>query len=131
MLLFSISEFAVSTRVLRNSTAAARSNHGTDFVVRYQQIFSNLLKIYSINMLLCVKNLGSRGVNSQSAMHDYDPNSDIIFYSQVAINGVSCYNTKKPFSAESHAIIHRDDNAMIYPSDLNVNMRHLFMAYLC
>lgn len=59
-------------------------------------------------------------------MHDYDPNSGIIFYSQVAINGVSCYNTKKPFSTDNHAIIQRDDNAMIYPSDLNVNMRYFF-----
>lgn len=63
-------------------------------------------------------------------MHDYDPNSGIIFYSQVAINGVSCYNTKKQFSTDNHAIIQRDDNTMIYPSDLNVNMRSFPILYL-
>lgn len=54
MVLFSISEFAVSTRVLRNSTAAARSNQGSDFVVRHQQIFhfvvfySGIIGIYPL-----------------------------------------------------------------------------------
>lgn len=61
-----------------------------------------------------------RGVNSQSAMHDYDPRTGIIFYSQVAINGVSCWNTALPFSAQNHALIDQNNEKMIYPSDLNV-----------
>lgn len=35
LLLFSISEFAVSTQVLQNEENAARSNHGTDFEVNH------------------------------------------------------------------------------------------------
>lgn len=35
LLLFSISEFAVSTQVLQDEENAARSNHGTDFQVNH------------------------------------------------------------------------------------------------
>lgn len=55
-------------------------------------------------------------------MHDYDPHSGVIFYSQIATNGVSCWDTNKPFSDRKHAIIDRNDETMIYPSDLNVSV---------
>lgn len=64
--------------------------------------------------------VGKRGRESQSAMHDFDKLSGVVFYSQVGINGVACWNSAKPFTKENHAIIARDDRKMIYPSDLNV-----------
>jgi len=94
----STSEFAVSTQVLQNETAASRSNHGDDF-----------------------KFLGNRGPNTQSTMHQFDPTTGVIFYSQIGLNGVSCWNTAKPFSEQNHALLVSDADRMIYPSDLNVD----------
>lgn len=65
--------------------------------------------------------LGMRGTNTQSAMHDFDPRTGIIVYSQVAVNGVSCWNTAVPLSEQSHVLIDRNNDKMIYPSDLNVS----------
>lgn len=94
----SISEFAVSTRVLQSQQAAARSNHGNDF-----------------------RWLGNRGPNTQSAMHDFDRNTGVIFYSQVGINGVSCWNSNRPYTPENHGLLARNNETMIYPGDLNVD----------
>lgn len=54
-------------------------------------------------------------------MHDYDQFSGVMFYSQVARNGVACWNTAKPFTEQNHALIVNDNDRMIYPADLNVN----------
>lgn len=94
---FSTSEFSVLASVLRNEQMAARSNHGTDF-----------------------KWLGYRGANTQSAMHDFDKDTGVIFYSQVGRNGVSCWNTARPHTAENHVLLARNDRTMIYPGDLTV-----------
>lgn len=64
--------------------------------------------------------VGRRGPNTQSAMHAFDKFTGVLFYSQVGINGVSCWNSAKPFTPENHAIIARNDETMIYPGDLNV-----------
>lgn len=77
-----------------------------------------------------MQSLGKRGENSQSAMHDYDLNSGIMFYSQVATNAVGCWDTAKPFSVKKHAIIQQDDETMIYPCDLNVSA-FFFLHFLC
>lgn len=66
--------------------------------------------------------LGKRGPRSQSAMHAFDKITGVLFYSQVGINGVACWNSAKPFTQENHAIIARNDQTMIYPGDLNVCM---------
>lgn len=93
----SMSTFAVSTRVLKNETASTRSNHGRDF-----------------------RHLGIRGPNSQSTMHSFDESTGVIFYAQIHKNGVACWNTEKPASPENLILIDQDDDAMIYPCDLNV-----------
>lgn len=99
---FSLSEFAVSTRVLQNEQNAARSNHGSDF-----------------------QWLGNRAPNSQSSMHDFDRNTGIIFYTQVGINGIGCWNTNTPHRPENVAVLARNNQTMIYPSDLTVSYGQL------
>lgn len=59
--------------------------------------------------------MGERGINGQSAMHDFDANTGIMFYSQVALNGFSCWNSAKPYTPENHAVLERNDVTMIYP----------------
>lgn len=90
-------EFVVDSSVLQNEANAARSDHGNDFQV-----------------------LGSRGTNHQSTMHEYDPQTDVIFYAEIQRNGVGCWNTNKPFSAANHGVVAQDAQRMIYPSDLTV-----------
>nr|XP_014086652.1 L-dopachrome tautomerase yellow-f2 isoform X3 [Bactrocera oleae] len=91
-------EFAVDSSVLQNEANAARSDHGNDF-----------------------HPLGSRGGNRQSTMHSYDLRSDIIFYAEIQRNGVGCWNTNKPFSAQNHGTVAQDAQRMIYPSDLTID----------
>lgn len=93
-----INEFSVSTEVLRNETNAQRSFHGQDF-----------------------KRLGERGPGTQCAMHDYDETTGIMFYAEVGRNAVGCWNTRRPFAAQNHGVVHRDDQRMIYPGDLSVD----------
>lgn len=94
----SINEFTVSTAVLKNETNAARSNHGRDF-----------------------KLLGRRQDQSQSAMHDFDEGTGIMFYAEVGRNAIGCWNTKRPFTPANHAVVHRDNTRMVYPSDMSVD----------
>lgn len=65
--------------------------------------------------------IGVRGEHTQSAMHDFDPTTGVIFFSQVATNGVSCWNTKKPLVPENFVQLQRNNDTMIYPADLNVD----------
>lgn len=94
----STSTFAVSTRVLKNETAAGRSNHGRDF-----------------------RHLGNRGELTQCTMHDFDKTTGVIFYAQVHRNGVACWNSDKPATPENFVLIAQDDDNMIYPTDLKVS----------
>ncbi|KAH8358826.1 hypothetical protein KR093_002702, partial [Drosophila rubida] len=91
-------EFVVSNKVLQQESNAARSDHGNDFRV-----------------------LGSRGVNKQSTMHDYDPRTGVVFYAEIQTNGVGCWNTSKPLSADTHGVVDSDAQNMIYPSDLTID----------
>lgn len=93
-----INEFTVSTEVLRNETNAQRAYHGQDF-----------------------KLLGRRQEGGQSAMHDYDETSGVMFYAEVGRNAIGCWNTRRPFTAKNHDIVHRDDEKMIYPGDMSVD----------
>lgn len=53
-------------------------------------------------------------------MHDFDPETGIIFYSQVGANGISCWNSASKHSPDNHVTLARNDDTMIYPCDLNV-----------
>lgn len=94
----SLNEFTVSTGVLKNSTKAARGFHGDDFEL-----------------------LGRRQEMGQSAMHGYDQKTGTVFYAEVGRNAVGCWNSRDRFHALNHDVVFRDDQNMIYPSDLTVD----------
>lgn len=71
-------------------------------------------------MYVTLKSIGTRGPRSQSAMHQFNEPSGVMFYSQIARNGIACWNSNRPFSAENHALIAADRNRMIYPADITV-----------
>lgn len=92
-------QFAVSNKVLKNKENAARSDHGSDFYY-----------------------VGSRGPNKQSTIHQYDPQTGVLFFAEIQTNGIGCYNTKYPFSPANLGIVASDSEQMIYPSDLEVSI---------
>lgn len=94
----SLNEYVVSTKVLKNATNAARGYHGDDF-----------------------KFLGRRQEYGQSNMHAFDESTGVVFYAEVARNAVGCWNSGEEFSQEKHDIVLRDDEQMVYPSDLTVD----------
>lgn len=59
-------------------------------------------------------------------MHAYDKQTGIIFYSQVSLNGIGCWNTELPHNPSNFHLIVQDNTTMIYPSDINVSFLHLF-----
>ncbi|XP_059059630.1 protein yellow-like [Achroia grisella] len=65
--------------------------------------------------------VGDRGPNSQATACDYDPVSNILFYTQLCKNGVGCWNTDKPFSAENNPLIISDCNLLEFPNDIKVD----------
>ncbi|XP_062540251.1 L-dopachrome tautomerase yellow-f-like [Armigeres subalbatus] len=94
----STSEFITFTEVLQNEALA--TNGGYD----------NLFQA-----------MGDRGSNTQSTMHHFDDQSQVIFYAEVNRNTIGCWNTRSNFSAENHDIIHHDNERLIYPTDLSAD----------
>ncbi|XP_058813325.1 L-dopachrome tautomerase yellow-f-like isoform X2 [Topomyia yanbarensis] len=66
--------------------------------------------------------LGDRGPNTQSTMHYYDPETEVIFYSQVNRNSIGCWYTRNNFTAEEHDIVYLDHQHLVYPGDLNADV---------
>ncbi|XP_071055480.1 uncharacterized protein [Onthophagus taurus] len=89
--------YSVSTKILRNETAATRSYHEDDFKV-----------------------LGDRGPNSQTSASDLHKPTGTLFLALVNQNAVGCYNINKPFDKRNFGIVQKNDNTMIYPSDLKI-----------
>lgn len=71
-------------------------------------------------MLFLLQWLGNRGPYGQSAMHEFDRNTGIIFYSQVNMNGFGCWNSNTPHRPENFDVLATNNQTMIYPSDLTV-----------
>ncbi|XP_070500416.1 L-dopachrome tautomerase yellow-f2-like [Chironomus tepperi] len=93
----SFTEFAVSTKILRNETSATRGYHGND-----------------------VKVVGNRGKNTQSTMHSYHAATGVIYYAQINKNAVSCWNSDRELKAANFKEVVRDDTKLIYPADLKI-----------
>jgi dopachrome tautomerase len=61
-------------------------------------------------------------------MHDYDPKTDVIFYSEVGRNGFGCWNTKNQLMPQNYGRIAHNNDTMIYPSDLQVRLNNTFFV---
>lgn len=72
--------------------------------------------------LFCSQYLGQRSERGQSAMHAYDSNTGLIFYSQVHLNGIGCWDTTLPLTPSNFYLIAQDNTTMIYPADINVSV---------
>lgn len=95
----SCAEFTVTTDILRNETLAARRTHGNDF-----------------------KFLGQRGLKSNSGSHYFDIKNNIIFFTEMQNNAITCWNVKKPLKRNNIEIVEKNDLTLIYPADLFVSL---------
>lgn len=95
---FRLKEFAVRTSVLRNQTAwATRSAPSNAFV-----------------------SLGSRGRRGQSATTDMTT-SGVLFAAQVQLEGVSCWDTRKPYNLNNVQMVQRDPVLLGFVNDLKLD----------
>lgn len=116
--LSSTNEFSVSTRVLRNQTAAMNS----------QEIFNEF------------KILGTRGPNGQSAVSFLDKITGVLFYTLPNLNAIACWRTNsktKTYTIKSQGRVYMSPVDMSFPNDIKVddqdrlwvlsNKLHIFM----
>ncbi|XP_055551029.1 protein yellow [Wyeomyia smithii] len=94
----STKEFMVSNRILQNETYSQSSDSYYDY-----------------------KLMGDRGPNSQSSAEFYDPETGVIFYTQVNKDGVGCWNTAKPLNPDTQGLVDSDSDALVFPNDLKVD----------
>lgn len=90
-------EFTVSTEVLKNEQLSTRLSHGKDF-----------------------KFLGQRGANSQSGSHALDLNTNVMFFTQMQRNAVTCWNVHEPLKPANIHIVEQNNATLIYTADLTV-----------
>lgn len=64
---------------------------------------------------------GDRGTNGQSSAEFFDENTNVIFYTQVNKDAVSCWNTKLPYTPETQGLVDSDSDALVFPNDLKVD----------
>lgn len=59
-------------------------------------------------------------------MHSYHAATGVIYYAQINKNAVSCWNSNKELKAANFKEVVRDNDKLIYPSDLSVSLCQLF-----
>ncbi|XP_058820449.1 protein yellow [Topomyia yanbarensis] len=94
----STKEFMVSNRILQNETYSQNPESYYDY-----------------------KLMGDRGPNSQSSAEFYDPETGVIFYTQVNKDGIGCWNTAKPLNPDTQGLVDSDSDALVFPNDLKVD----------
>lgn len=45
----------------------------------------------------------------------------MLFYTQVNKDGVGCWNTNKPYTADTQGIVDTDTDALVFPNDLKID----------
>lgn len=96
--LSSTREFSVSNKVLQNETYSQSTEAYSEF-----------------------KLVGDRGPNGQSSAEFYDEKTGVLFYTQVNKDGVSCWNSRKPYNPDTQGIVDTDSDALVFPNDLKID----------
>ncbi|XP_025421542.1 L-dopachrome tautomerase yellow-f2-like, partial [Sipha flava] len=97
--LSSTTEFAVSTRVLQNATAASDSYHA-------------------------YRALGTRGPGTQASGSALDEGTGVLFYTQVNRDGVGCWNSvtdADDYSPDTNTLVAQDRRTLEFPNDVKVD----------
>lgn len=64
--------------------------------------------------------IGTRGIRGQSATSDMSSNG-IYFAAQVQLEGVSCWDTRKPYNVNNVIMMQRDPNLLGFVNDLTLD----------
>lgn len=68
--------------------------------------------------------VGSRGPDSQSTASFLDPQTGVLFYTQINKNGIGCWNSlthADEFSPQTNFLVASDNETMVFPNDLKVD----------
>lgn len=92
-------EFIVSNKVLQNENLAT----STDSVFGEFRI------------------VGDRGPAGHSSTEVFDKRSDVMFFTQLAKDGIGCWNIHTPLNINTAPLIDQDHQALIMPVDINLD----------
>jgi len=96
--LASTKEFKVSNRVLQNESHVTAGDSYYDF-----------------------KYVGDRGMNGQSTAEVFDPETGVIFYTQVNKDAIACWNIKRPYTPDTQGLIDSDSHTLVFPNDMKID----------
>lgn len=65
--------------------------------------------------------VGDRGPAAHSATEVFDKNTDVIFFTQLAKDGIGCWNINTPLNEQNTALVDQDHNALILPVDIKLD----------
>jgi len=46
----------------------------------------------------------------------------VLFYNLIDQNAIGCWNSRRPFTRENQGVLDRDDEGLIFPSDIKVRI---------
>lgn len=64
--------------------------------------------------------LGDRGKQSQTSASKLHQPTGVLFLALVNQNALGCWNTNKKFEVNNFDVVQKDDEKMIYPSDVKI-----------
>ncbi|XP_026747337.1 protein yellow-like [Trichoplusia ni] len=94
--LASHTQFAVSTRILRDETKVKGSYK--DFHV-----------------------VGTRGANGHTTSKVMDESTGVELYNLIDQNAIGCWRGDLPYKPQNHAVVDKDDAGLIFPSDVKID----------
>lgn len=92
-------EFTVPNKVLQNESLAS----STDSAYREFRI------------------IGDRGPGGHSATEVFDKNTNVIFFTQLAKDGIGCWNIYTPLNEYTSVLVDQDPIALIMPVDIKLD----------
>lgn len=81
----------------------------------------NFLNFFS-KLQLFFKNEGHKGPLTQTSASDLDPQTDVLFLTQLNRDAVACWNTKKPLNPDNFGLVTQDHEGLIFTNDLKVGL---------
>ncbi|GAB0093503.1 hypothetical protein DMENIID0001_086520 [Sergentomyia squamirostris] len=92
----SFGEYAVSTKVLKDSRRSYKKNYGDFFM------------------------LGYRGCNTQGFKQTFDPNTGVIFFAQMQSKKILCWNVRNPLNADTVGVVYESEN-LLFVTDIFID----------
>lgn len=97
--LSSTKEFSVPNYVLQNETHAKSLHSYGDYTY-----------------------VGDRGPNGQSSAEFFDEKNNVLLYTQVNKDAISCWNADKPYNEETQGLVDSNSDSLVFPNDLKIDV---------